>query len=164
MTRAAVDQLLYALDRAFAPIDDDVEHSFLQNLEAVSEEDFLRAAPNGGRTIVQIAWHVAAAKFMYANSCFGDGTLTWDDLFNHWEGKPTRAEMIDWLREAHAHFRAVVEPLEDSDLTVERKAPWGATHETRWLISQIAEHDLYHAGEVNLARALLQGTDAWPTY
>ncbi|MEO8456242.1 MAG: DinB family protein [Chloroflexota bacterium] len=164
MTRAGVDQLLYMLDRAFAPIDDDVEHSLLHNLEAVTEDDFLRAAPNGNRTIVQITWHAAAAKLMYANHCFGDGTLTWDELFNHWEGKPSKTEMIDWLREAHAEFRGLIEPLDDGALTVERKAPWGAMHETRWIVAQIIEHDVYHAGEINLIRALLQDTDSRPTF
>jgi uncharacterized damage-inducible protein DinB len=68
------------------------------------------------------------------------------------------------LREAHAAFRAVVEPLSDADLAVERKAPWGAMHETRWIVAQIIEHDIYHTGEINLARALLQGADAWPKF
>jgi len=165
MTRAAVDQLLYNLDRAFVdPHANDPEHGLLRNLDAVSEEDFLRAAPGGGRTIVQIAWHVAACKFMYANHGFEDGKMDWPELFNHWEGKPTRAEMIDWLHEAHAYFRRHVEPLDDSDLLVTRKAPFGVEFQTRWLIANVTEHDLYHAGEINLIRALLQGTDAWPNY
>ena len=25
-------------------------------------------------------------------------------LFNHWEEAPSKSEMIDWLREAHAYF------------------------------------------------------------
>ena len=126
MTRAAVDQLLYNLDRAFVdPHANDPEHGLLRNLDAVSEEDFLRAAPGGGRTIVQIAWHVAACKFMYANHGFEDGKMDWPELFNHWEGKPTRAEMIDWLHEAHAYFKRHGEPLDDSDLFVMRKAPFG---------------------------------------
>ena len=36
--------------------------------------------------------------------------------------------------------------------------------ETRWLISAMIEHDLYHSGEINHVRALLQGNDAWPDY
>ena len=164
MSRTGVEQLIYLYDRAFAPIDEDVEHSFLLNLDGVRDEDWQSAAPTGGRTILQIAWHVAACKFMYANQGFEDGMLTWDELFNHWDSSPSKSEMIDWLREAHAYFRRVIEPLGDADLMVERKAPWGAMHETRWLIANLTEHDAYHAGEINLIRALLQGTDAWPKY
>ena len=165
MTRAAVDQLLYSLDRAFLkPDGDDPEHAFLKNLDAVSDEDWRCAAPNGSRTIVQIAYHVAACKFMYANHGFEDGKMDWGELFNHWDHSPTKPEMVEWLHEAHAYFRRHVEPLDDSDLLVMRKAPFGVEFETRWLIANIVEHDLYHSGEINLIRALLQGTDAWPNY
>jgi uncharacterized damage-inducible protein DinB len=165
MTHTSVDQLLYLMDRAFyAPEGDDPEHALLKNLAPVTDQDWLRAAPSGGRTIVQIAWHVAACKFMYANHGFEDGKLDWPELFDHWESAPPKSEMVAWLEEAHVHFRRIVEQLEDSDLTVHRKAPWGETFETRFLISNVIEHDLYHSGEMNLIRALLQGTDAWPKY
>ncbi len=39
---------------------------------------------------------------------------------------------------------------------------WGEPAETRWIISEIIEHDLYHAGEINHLRAVLQGDDRWP--
>src|SRR3954464_14788938 len=126
MTRSSVDQLLYLLDRAFVdPNGNDPEHAFLKNLAPVSDAEWPRTAPGGGRTITQIAWHVAACKFMYANHAFEDGKLDWPELFNHWEGSPTKSEMIDWLSEAHAYFRRHVESLDDSGLTVMRKAPWG---------------------------------------
>src|SRR5262245_32065582 len=152
MTRAVVDEYLYFMDRAFYdPNADDPEHALLKNLNAVSEEQFLKPSPGGGRTIVQMAWHVAACKFMYANHGFEDGTLDWPELFSHWEGKPTKSEMIDWLTEAHLYLRRVIEPLSDADLSVERKAPFGVMVEARWLIANAIEHDLYHAGEINLA-------------
>lgn len=165
MARAAVEQLLYLLDRAFfAPSGDDPEHGLLRNIAGVRDEDWLCAAPGGGRTVVQIAWHVAACKFMYANHGFEDGKMTWDELFAHWESAPPKSEMIEWLNEAHAYFRRVIEPLDDCDLTVQRKAPFDAMFETRWLIANVIEHDLYHAGEINHIRGVLQGTDAWPVY
>ena len=32
---------------------------------------------------------------------------------------------------------------------------------TRFLIVNMIEHDVYHAGEINHTRALLQNDDAW---
>jgi hypothetical protein len=39
---------------------------------------------------------------------------------------------------------------------------WGEQKETRWIITAMIQHDLYHAGEINHLRALIQGTDRWP--
>jgi len=72
--------------------------------------------------------------------------------------------MIDWLREGHAYLRGYVENLDDGELTVKRKWHPGPMMETRWLVSTMIEHDLYHAGEINHIRALVQGNDAWPQY
>jgi hypothetical protein len=33
--------------------------------------------------------------------------------------------------------------------------------ETRWIISVMIQHDLYHAGEINHVRSLLSGDDRW---
>ena len=48
---------------------------------------------------------------------------------------------------------------DDAELTRQRGAPWGDVRETRWLITTMIEHDLYHAGEINHLRALRQGND-----
>ena len=36
-----------------------------------------------------------------------------------------------------------------------------SSDETRWLISTIAQHDVYHAGEVNHIRSILASNDGW---
>ena len=40
---------------------------------------------------------------------------------------------------------------------VRREAP----EKMRWIISVMIEHDVYHAGEINHLRALMQGNDRW---
>ncbi len=42
-----------------------------------------------------------------------------------------------------------------------RPTNWGELRETRWLISTIAQHDVYHAGEVNHIRSILASNDGW---
>jgi hypothetical protein len=42
-----------------------------------------------------------------------------------------------------------------------RPGLWGDQHETRWLITQVIQHDLYHAGELNHIRALRHKNDDW---
>ena len=68
----------------------------------------------------------------------------------------------DWLREAHAHLTdAFGELADDSELDVPRKAHWGEYLPTYDLMVIRLEHDLYHAGEINRTRALLQDDDDW---
>jgi hypothetical protein len=38
---------------------------------------------------------------------------------------------------------------------------WDELKETRWIITMIIQHDLYHAGEINHIRALHQHNDLW---
>ena len=51
--------------------------------------------------------------------------------------------------------------LSDDDLAQPRYANWGELRETRWLLSTLLQHDVYHAGEINHIRALLAGEDRW---
>jgi uncharacterized damage-inducible protein DinB len=157
-SRIAVEHYLYILDKAF---DSEFEHALVKNLSTVRDEDWTVLPPNAKRSIAQIAQHVGDCKFMYANKAFGDGAMTWGDFDERWRNLPSRDSMIEWLRDGHAFFRSWVEKLDDAELLVLRTAPWDEQFETRWLISAIIEHDLYHAGEINHIRALLQNNDAW---
>ena len=66
------------------------------------------------------------------------------------------------MREGQRRLRDDIAALaDDADLLQHRRANWGETYETRWLISVMIEHDLYHAGEINHIRALRQRNDRW---
>ena len=74
----------------------------------------------------------------------------------------TPGAATQWLREAHAYLIGCIRELgEDAELDVPRKAHWGQHVPTHHLVVTMLEHDLYHAGEINRTRALLQHDDAW---
>ena len=50
---------------------------------------------------------------------------------------------------------------EACDLDRDRRTNWGERLPTRTIIRIMIAHDLYHAGEINHLRTLLQGTDRW---
>ncbi|MGB2693685.1 MAG: DinB family protein [Dehalococcoidia bacterium] len=156
MTRAGIEQLLYLMDEAFK---DNPFHSLLANLRSVDEKDWEWLPDGASRTILHIVQHVGGAKTWYENHAFGEGSLTWDDpSIVPQESAP--AVMIDWLRASHQRWRSSVASLEDdSELARNRKAPWGTDAQTRWLINNMIQHDLYHAGEINHLRALHQRND-----
>ncbi len=156
-----VDQFLYLLDEAF---DGNPEHSLLGNLRTVAAEDWEWLPPDGRRSIRQIIAHVGACKYMYENHAFGDAALTWTDpLVNPAALRPDGPveAVLEWVQEGQRRLRESVARLEDAELREPRKTNWGETRETRWIISVMIEHDLYHAGEINHIRALRQGNDRW---
>jgi uncharacterized damage-inducible protein DinB len=166
MSGPAVEATLYMLDEAFEPLD--AEHfqrsqSLLPNLAAVSEDAWCAVPSGASRSIRDIVMHVGACKYVYDNYAFGDGTLTWESkLANPWPGsEPHMSEVLDWVRAGHRRLRHHIEALDDEGLAVERKANWGKSYPTRWLVNVVIQHDLYHAGEINHIRSLFAGDDRW---
>jgi hypothetical protein len=162
----AIDEVVYVLQEAFsgAGIEESNEgQSFMQNLLSV-EGSMWRTVPDGGvRTIESIALHVGSCKVMYDEYAFGSGRLFWGDPeVQPWPpGEAPFEATIGWLHDVHGRFVEHVRALRDDDLAAPRSTNWGELRETRWLISTIAQHDVYHAGEVNHLRSILAASDAW---
>jgi len=164
--RAQVDTLLVLIDHTLEESASDFGwdhwHSLIRNLSTVRPQDWDALPVGGGRTIRQLVWHVGRTYPMYASHAFGDGTRQWEDAtIDGLTPGETPEEMIAWLRAAHRSLRDAVDALTDADLLTMRKAPWGDAYETRRLIELQIQHALYHVGEINHIRALLQGNDDW---
>lgn len=161
MARGAVENMVWMLDEAF---EGNEQHSLLANLKDVGDEDWHAVPQGGSRSIFAIVVHVGLCKFVYENHAFGDGSVRWDrpERLRGISDAATGDEIVEWLRDGHRGFRGSVEALaDDEELKRPRRANWGAEYETRWLISVIVEHDLYHGGEINHIRSLVQGEDRW---
>ena len=158
MSRTAIEHHLWLLSRAY---EDDDEHSLLANLASVRDEDWERLPEGGARSIAEIVRHAAAVKFAYESNAFGDATISWEVAVDMSAGLAP-ARLMAHLDIGHRRVMTSVSALEDdSELLVERRAHWGELRETRRLLSTLLVHDLYHAGEINHLRSLLQGTDKW---
>ena len=159
MKPVATAQFIYLLDAAFEGTD---WHSLLGNIRSVKRADW-RWVPQGGeRSICEIVQHVGGCKFMYHNHAFGDATLTWDHPLVDGKGRLSGvSSAIAWLREGHMLLRNSVAALDDDELLRPRMTNWGEPKETRWIITTMIEHDLYHAGEINHLRSLRQQSDRW---
>jgi uncharacterized damage-inducible protein DinB len=157
MAREVIEQYLYWMDEAFDGPD---EHSLLNNLRSLHDRDWDARPPGGRRTASQIVNHIGVCKFMSADHAFAGGELTWETVDAATGFGRSPAEIIGWLRRGHDLLRSHVAALEDdSELLVERRSNWDETKETRWLVRIMIEHDLYHGGEINHLRSVLQGTD-----
>ena len=178
MSRAAVDQLLYLVDQSF---EGNGEHSLIADLRSLTPEDWNTIPPGGGRSIAHIVGHVLVCKLMYDHYAFGEARLNWlEPLAELLPGcdvdprltidaiqrpppdlAPRPDQLVAWLTESHRRLRNSVEGLDDAGLMEQRKLNWGGTAETRWIITVMIQHDLFHAGEINHLRALLQQNDRW---
>lgn len=156
MGRDVLDFLGWQLDECF---EGKPEHSLMANLSSATPETLGQLPPGGGRTIRDLIVHTASVKRMHTDHAFGGGQLTW---WTTWDGEGSLEEadfegLMAWLRRAHAETQAAIAALgDDGELLAKRKTHWGEERETRLLIDAILIHDIYHAGEINHLRGLLQ--------
>ena len=160
MADSRIKLLLQLMERAFSGN----EHALLDNLASVELGSWDRVPDGGSRSVREITYHVGLFKYMYANHGFRAGDLDYSDPPA--TPPPHRLETVDaavhWLREAHTYLTECIGELDDdSELEVSRKAHWGEAVPTYHLVVTMLEHDLYHAGEINRTRALLQDDDDW---
>ena len=160
MARPKIELTLDLMDRAFSGN----EHALLDNLATVEADSWTKVPDGGERSIREITQHVGMFKYMYANHGFMDGDLDYSD--DPATPAPERlasvSAAVEWLREAHDYLVGCIRDLpDDREMDVPRKAHWGGLVPTYHIIVTMLEHDLYHAGEINRTRALLQDDDAW---
>ena len=162
----AIDELVYVLQEAFsgAGIEESNEgQSFMQNLLSV-EGSMWRTVPEGGvRTIESIALHVGSCKVMYDEYAFGPGRCPGATPRSN-PGRPARRRSRRRSGGSRTCTDGSWNTFVRSETTISatpRSTNWGELRETRWLISTIAQHDVYHAGEVNHLRSILAASDAW---
>lgn len=161
-SRTAIDTLVWLIEDAFQG---DSTHSVLANLRDLKDGESTRLPVSGGRTVADILEHIGWCKWMYENYAFGSATLRGDQPPEIPPGgarsRPYE-ELLVWLTEGHKRWLASVRSLSnDAELEKERLTHWGDRLPTRVIIRIMIAHDLYHAGEINHLRALLNGTDRW---
>jgi uncharacterized damage-inducible protein DinB len=163
MAEPATEAYLYLMRRAF----DQGEHSFVRNLESTSTHDWDALIPGQlfGRSIGYTAWHNAAGKQLYWDHAFGRQTLTGDITGEGvLEPRRTLADVLEHARRWHERWLESVAALTQADLEAPTTTHWGQVVSMRWVIVAVIEHDLYHAGEINHLRAVLQGNDYAPGF
>jgi hypothetical protein len=165
MGRIAIETLLGQLEAAYRR---DPFSALRRNVESVKPEEWdVKPATwsvdefgtDPELSICDIITHVAGAKFMYADRAFGDAVLEWGTIAIPPPDMPAR---LAWLDEGHRGFAAGLAALtDDSELLVERPAPWRMPMRREQLIGIIISHDLYHSGEINRQRSLIRGAAGW---
>lgn len=162
-SRTALETLIWLIEDAF---DGDPDHSLLANLRSLQDDEWTRSPPGGSRSIADVLEHVGWSKWMYEEYAFGSASMRGDQPpmipADGARSRPPK-ELLEWLKEGHQRWLASIRALaDDSELDRDRLTNWGELLPTRTILRIMIAHDLYHAGEINHIRALLQGTDRWP--
>jgi uncharacterized damage-inducible protein DinB len=161
-SRTAIDTLVWLIEDAFQG---DSSHSLLANLHDLKDNECTSLPVGAGRSIADILEHVGWCKWMYENYAFGSATMRGDQPpLIPLDGARSRpySELLTWLTDGHKRWLASVRALSsDAELEKERLTNWGERLPTRIIIRIMIAHDIYHAGEINHLRALLNGTDRW---
>jgi uncharacterized damage-inducible protein DinB len=161
-SRPAIDTLVWLTEDAFQG---DSSHSLLTNLHDLKDNEWASLPVGARRSIADILEHVGWCKWMYENYAFGSATMRGDQPpLIPIDGARSRpySELLTWLIDGHKRWLASVRALSsDTELEKVRPTNWGEHLPTRVIIRIMIAHDIYHAGEINHLRALLNGTDQW---
>lgn len=162
-SRIVLETLIWLIEDAF---EGDPSHALMANLQDLRDQDWTAIPAGSGRSIADILEHVGWSKWMYEDYAFGSASMQGDQPpLTPADGARSRPpeELLAWLQEGHRRWLTSIRDLaDDSELDRERLTNWGEKLSTRTIIRILIAHDLYHAGEINHLRALLQSTDRWP--
>jgi hypothetical protein len=137
-------------------------HSFKAAVRDLTEEEALWVPPTGYKgyrwadgTILKIIFHLGADKLVQISTAFGEGSVDWHAMevrFRAMGGNLAAALQI--AQEGYETTLDALAPLTDDDLEVERPYWGGGRMPTGDLFLMLAEHDVYHAGQIIYIRGM----------
>lgn len=137
-------------------------HSFKAAVRNLTEEEALWRPPTGYKgyrwadgTILKIIFHVGADKLVQLSTAFGEGSVDWTAMENRFRAMGANLQAA--LQIAQEGYEATLDalaPLNDDDLAVERPYWGGGRMPTGELFLMLAEHDVYHAGQIIYIRGM----------
>jgi hypothetical protein len=139
-------------------------HSFMASLKGVSEEaarwtpPHYRGFPHMTGSILNLAFHTGGDKSVLISHSFGDASVSWEQVTARFEslgGDLTAAKRL--AEEGHAKVLETLASLTDADLDAVRPYYGGKRLTAYEVFTIITEHDLYHAGQINYVRCLIEG-------
>ncbi len=142
--------------------------TLLESIEGLTEEHswaMLQLQPEEylhteGSILSQIA-HVANGKIIYASVGFRETEVRWRELSPKIDSIwPNLALVSEWLHEAHSYWKASW--VEVEDLELERSRFDGSMVPGWKLVATGIHHDHYHAGQIQMQRAICAPTSTPP--
>lgn len=137
-------------------------HSFKSAVQNLTEAEALWVPPTGYRgfpwadgSILKIIFHTGADKLVQISTAFGEGSVDWVAMEHRFKAMGGHLQAaLQIAQEGYETTLDAIASLTDDDLQVERPT-WGMGRlEAGKLLILLAEHDLYHAGQIVYIRGL----------
>src|SRR4030042_4275627 len=144
---------LQVLDTAFGILSD--------NRKGLRLEEALFIPAGGFRSIVGTIKHAAGWSHVYRSYAFDTSPTPWSTL--EWphglrrtiiKSEPYLADLIHWLDLSHTLWQQNLLHLKEDELDQLRPVHWGDTMPLFNIVRLIANHHIYHAGEINQLLAI----------
>lgn len=158
MPKSQVSLLLNLIDQAF---DHRAWHgtNLRGSIRGLHVEDVVWRPSPGRHNIWEVVVHAAYWKYIVRRRIFSEARGSFPLQGSNWfirppDIKPTDADWkndVKLLVEAHRSMRAAVSGMSDAQLKI---TPKGSKVSNVALITGIASHDLYHAGQIQLLKKL----------
>jgi hypothetical protein len=157
--RTRLELTLHLLDSAFAVLSD--------NLKGLTLAEALFVPPGGCRSILGTLKHTAGWSHVYRSYAFDAEPTSWRSLA--WpagrrdtiiKSEAYLADLIAWLNQAHPLWQKDLGRLQEDELDQLRPVHWGDRLPLFDIVRMIANHHVYHAGEINQLLSIYR-QEAW---
>jgi hypothetical protein len=156
-SRLAFTQRL--LDSAFT--------TFSNNLKNLTLEEALFVPPGGYRSIIGTIKHTAGWSHVYRSYAFDSSPASWYEL--QWphglrdtilKSQTYLDDLVQWLLRSHELWQQNLAGVPDGELEQPRPVHWGITLPLFEVVLAVANHHVYHAGEINQLLSIYR-QEAW---
>jgi hypothetical protein len=138
-----------------------------QNAEHLGLDEALFVPRGGYRSVLGTLKHAAAWSHVYHSFAFDAHPRKWSQL--DWphgvrdgvvKSQAYVDDVIAWMDAAHHNWQASLRGVTEGQLAELHALHWGESAPLFDIITRIAGHHLYHAGEINQLRSIYKG-EAW---
>lgn len=139
----------------------------MRHFENISLAESLFVPEGGYRSVLGTLKHIAAWSHVYRSYAFDETPKRWNDI--DWphglrdtiiKSDQYLSAVIEWFRDAHREWLDNLKALADDQVDDLRSLHWGAEEPLFNIVVRIAEHNIYHAGELNQVLSICRG-EAW---
>ena len=129
------------------------------SIRGVTPEQAARRPAANRHNVWELVVHAAYWKYVAWRRLTGAKRGSFPLEGSNWMKRPQDLTLKAWkaditlLEDTHRTLRAAVAGIRDSDLS---KTPKGSKVSNLALVTGIAAHDLYHAGQIQLVKRLIQ--------
>jgi len=157
--RSRLELAQHLLDLGFKVLDD--------NIATLTLFEALFTPPGGWRSILGLIKHAAGWSHVYHSYAFEPQPRHWKET--DWPRglrdtieltQDYLDEVIAWLRLSHQEWMASLQAVGEEGIEELRPLHWGEQAPLFDIVTIIAQHHCYHAGEINYLLSMARG-EAW---